>query len=86
MRAPSTRFVGLLAGIIIESPERSLHLAEHNMILHDRGSPAPLHSKRRFANLPGLILKMLIWSYQSIWNPVLFVLRPSPHARHGLIS
>lgn len=56
------------------------------MILHDRGSSAPLHSKRRFANLPGLILKRLIWSYQWIWNPGLFVLRPSPHARHGLVS
>jgi hypothetical protein len=28
------------------------------MILHDRGSPASLHRKRKFANLPGLILKI----------------------------
>jgi hypothetical protein len=35
-----------------------LHLTRHDMILHDRGSPASLHRKRKFANLPGLILKI----------------------------
>lgn len=29
----------------------------HDMIIHDRGSPAPLHSKHRFVNLPELISK-----------------------------
>lgn len=77
---------GPLSWYYWKPPKRTLHLAGHNMILHDRSYPAPLHSKRRFVNLPGLIFKRLIWSYQSIWNPVLFVLRPSPHAQHGLVS